>query len=408
MRIINGLGELLMNIERLFHEEIRDKKRIGSNIFSRVSTRKGGGNQALRTPSYFMKGSNKYKKLSGDVEVYNLNDIISYQEFSDKDKSQQKMFMETWKARYKAKEIQDKMGISKNVYYKILENLGLPADSGRGRKGRDEELNVLSDEEMSKYMNNFIDFSLFKSISRHQQIILLENYLKDFPVQSELAKVWGADLKYVYYISSVARKQRKKQEQKENENNVEVIEEPHENDTIISYSKFKLLPDEKQKELLIHWRDRYVSADIKKGMGISDGTLHSLVSRLDVPRITGRKVATTIPTPVKPLADEKLENVADISDDKSNVEDDAIIVETEDKPQDIESEDDNTIEETVESQEDNIMEETRQNEDNDNSLTIEIKGNYSTNAIMKSIQSILTTLESEEEVVNIDLKVRKR
>lgn len=342
MRIINGLGELLMNIERLFHEEIRDKKRIGSNIFSRVSTRKGGGNQALRTPSYFMKGSNKYKKLSGDVEVYNLNDIISYQEFSDKDKSQQKMFMGTWKAKYKAKEIQDKMGISKNVYYKILENLGLPTETRRGRhpkNAKPEDLHViLSDEEMSKYMDDFIDFPLFKQLPKHQQIPLLESYLKDFPVQSELAKVWGADLKYVYYISSVARKQKQKQEQKENESNVEVVEEH-----------------------------------------------------------TERKEEVTIPAPVEPIVatDEKLDTIAD----------EAVV---EDKPQDIESEEDNTIEETLESQEDNIMEETRQNEENDNSLTIEIKGNYSTNAIMKSIQSILTTLESEEEVVNIDLKVRKR
>lgn len=342
MRIINGLGELLMNIERLFHEEIRDKKRIGSNIFSRVSTRKGGGNQALRTPSYFMKGSNKYKKLSGDVEVYNLNDIISYQEFSDKDKSQQKMFMETWKAKYKAKEIQDKMGISKNVYYKIIENLGLPTETRRGRhpkNAKPEDLHViLSDEEMSKYMDDFIDFPLFKQLPKHQQIPLLESYLKDFPVQSELAKVWGADLKYVYYISSVARKQKQKQEQKENESNVEVVKEHIE-----------------------------------------------------------RKEEATIPAPVEPIVatDEKLDTI----------EDEAVV---EDKPQDIESEEDNTIEEAVESKEDNIMEETRQNEENDNSLTIEIKGNYSTNAIMKSIQSILTTLESEEEVVNIDLKVRKR
>ncbi len=342
MRIINGLGELLMNIERLFHEEIRDKKRIGSNIFSRVSTRKGGGNQALRTPSYFMKGSNKYKKLSGDVEVYNLNDIISYQEFSDKDKSQQKMFMETWKAKYKAKEIQDKMGISKNVYYKIIENLGLPTETRRGRhpkNAKPEDLHViLSDEEMSKYMDDFIDFPLFKQLPKHQQIPLLESYLKDFPVQSELAKVWGADLKYVYYISSVARKQKQKQEQKENESNVEVVEEH-----------------------------------------------------------TERKEEVAIPASVEPI-------VA-TAEELDTVVDETVV---EDKPQDIESEEDNTIEETLESQEDNIMEETRQNEENDNSLTIEIKGNYSTNAIMKSIQSILTTLESEEEVVNIDLKVRKR
>lgn len=394
-----------MNIERLFHEEIRDKKRIGSNIFSRVSTRKGGGNQALRTPSYFMKGSNKYKKLSGDVEVYNLNDVISYQEFQVKNKGQQRMFMEAWKSKYKGKEIQDMMGISKNVYYKILEELDIPTNSlGQGKRRDIEELTVLSDEDMAKYMDNFIDFSLFKNILKHQQFTLLEKYLQDFPVQSELAKAWDADLKYVYYINSCLKKQKEKQEQKENDSNVIVIEEPSaENDTILSHSKFKLLPDEKQRELLIHWRNKYLSADIKEGMGISDGTLHSIVSRLNVPRIAGRrKTVSTIPAPIV-LADEKLETVADGSNDDSIIENNVTtVVESEDKPQDIESQD------TDINEEDNIIEETRQNEENDNSLTIEIKGNYSTNAIMKSIQSILTTLEDEEEIVNIDLKVRKR
>lgn len=407
-----------MNIERLFHEEIRDKKRIGSNIFSRVSTRKGGGNQALRTPSYFMKGSNKCKKLSGDVEVYNLNDVISYQEFQVKNKGQQRMFMEAWKARYKAKDIQDKMGISKNVYYKILEDLGLPADSGRGRKAKDanlEELNLLSDEEMKKYMNNFIDFSKFKNIPKHQQITLLESYLKDFPVQSELAKVWGADLQYVYYINSVARKQRKKereqkkQEQEQSEDNAVVLEENTDDDAIITIDEFKKLSDERQKELLIHWRSKYISADIKKGLGVSEATLHGLISRLDVPRLHNRNNRKAVAT----IQSEEVENVANTSSD--NTEESSIpvvehvnpIVENNDiKQQDEESKD--IKPQDIESQEDNIMEETRQNEENDNSLTIEIKGNYSTNAIMKSIQSILTTLEDEEEVVNIDLKVRKR
>ncbi|WP_151035702.1 hypothetical protein [Bacillus wiedmannii] len=396
-----------MNIERLFNEEIRDKKRIGSNIFSRVSTRKGGGNQALRTPSYFMKGSNKYKKLSGDVEVYNLNDVISYQEFQVKNKSQQRMFMEAWKARYKAKDIQDKMGISKNVYYKILEDLGLPADSGRGRKAKNanlEELNVLSDEEMKKYMSDFIDFSEFKNIPRHQQITLLESYLKDFPVQSELAKVWGADLQFVYYISSVARKQRKKereQRQEQNENNVSVIEE-NADDTIINIDEFKKLSEERQKELLIHWRSKYISADIKKGLGISEATLHGLISRLDIPRLHNRNTRKAVST----IQSEEVENVADTSSD--NIEESSTSVTELAEPAKPIVENNGIDTQDIESQEDNTMEETRQNEENDNSLTIEIKGNYSTNAIMKSIQSILTTLEGEEEVVNIDLRVRKR
>lgn len=396
-----------MNIERLFNEEIRDKKRIGSNIFSRVSTRKGGGNQALRTPSYFMQGSNKYKKLSGDVEVYNLNDVISYQEFSVKNKGQQRMFIEAWKAKYKAREIQDKMGISKNVYYKILENLDIPTDSGRGRRAKQAgvaDLTVLSDEDMAKYMDNFIDFSLFKNIPKHQQITLLEKYLQDFPIQTELAKAWDADLKYVYYINSVAKKQKKKQEQEQNESNV-VVEE-NIDDTIITIDEFKQLSEERQKELLIHWRGKYMSADIRKGLGVSEATLHGLISRLDVPRLHNRNTRKAVAT----IPSEVLESATETSDDNVEEINEAIVVSenNDNEPQDIESQEDNLIEETVELPEDNTIEETRQNEENDNSLTIEIKGNYSTNAIMKSIQSILTTLEDEEEIVNIDLKVRKR
>ncbi|MGR5954214.1 hypothetical protein ACT7DP_30080 [Bacillus paranthracis] len=312
--------------------------------------------------------------------------------------------MEAWKSKYTGKEIRDKMGISRNVYYKILENLNIPTNSlGQGKRKSIEDLTILSDEEMSKYTNNFIDFSLFKNIPRNQQITLFESYLKDFPVQSELAKVWGADLKYVYYISSLSRKQKQKEEK---ESNLKVIESPSDNnDTILSYDEFKLLSDEKQRELLIYWRGKYLTADIKKRMGVSDGTMHSLVSRLDVPRIKGRK---GLSTSVESIVDEKSDNVTDNSHDKSDIKENAVSIDSEDISRNIESQEENAIEVAVESQEDNIMEETRQNEENDNSLTIEIKGNYSTNAIMKSIQSILTTLESEEEVVDINLKVRKR
>lgn len=410
-----------MDIERLFNEEIRDKKRVGRNIFSRVSTRKGGGNQALRTPSYFMKGNNKYKKLSGEVETYNLNNILSHQEFQEKNKAQQRMFMEAWREKYKAKEIQDNMGISKNIYYKIIEELGLSTNSlGQGKRGDVKERTILSDEELQKYMGNFIDFSIFKTLIRHQQITLLENYLRDFPVQSELAKVWGADLKYVYYISGYAKKQRAKEEAgKQKENKDEILDDIEDIDTILPYEEFKKLSDESQRELLIHWRSKYMATEIKNGMGISDGTLHGIISRLDVPRILGKRKGV----PSTPVQNDELESSAEVFN--GNSESDTPIAEVDDevidnkdieKPQDdvletvnenIEADIENSIKAGVEDNAENSVEETQQNNRNANSLTVEIKGNYSTNAIMKSIQSILLTLEGEEEVINIDLKVRK-
>ncbi|PGT90113.1 hypothetical protein [Bacillus thuringiensis] len=450
-----------MNIERLFNEEIREKKRVGSNIFSRVSTRKGGGNQALRTASYFMKGSNKYKKLSGEVETYNLNTLLSLQEFETKNKSQQRMFMEAWRGKYKAKEIQKGMGISKNIYYKLVEELGLQTDSlGRGKRRDAQKLIELSEEELQKYMDNFIDFSLFKTLPRPQQITLLEKYLEDFPVQSELAKVWGADLKYVYYISSSARKQKAKEEvKKQKELKTKIVEDDIEMDTIISHENFKLLSDERQKEVLIHWRSKYISAEITKGMGISDGTLHGIISRLDVPRMYGkRKGVANTPVQNEEIESNEVENNEDVLNENVEIdspigEEQDVIVETADEKvediveeveevEEVVEEEVEEVEEVIELQdtvelqdttelqedvvadnnendqeevtekvnetEDNRVKETPQNSENDNSLTVEIKGNYSTNAILKSIQSILVTLEGEEEVMNIDLKVRKR
>jgi hypothetical protein len=53
-------------------------------------------------------------------------------------------------------------------------------------------------------------------------------------------------------------------------------------DEIISRDKFKLMPKEEQVKTLLHWRDKYSTADIIKGLGISKGSYYQLASYLGV------------------------------------------------------------------------------------------------------------------------------
>ena len=56
-------------IERLFNEDVRDKRKTGSGSFhKRGKGVKHGISGALRTPSYYMKPKEK-KKLNGEVSV---------------------------------------------------------------------------------------------------------------------------------------------------------------------------------------------------------------------------------------------------------------------------------------------------------------------------------------------------
>lgn len=216
------------DIEKAFMEEIREKKRIGVNIFSRVATRKGGGNQALKTPYYFMSRKER-KELNGEVIVYNMNNILPYNEFKQKSPKEQKELMEYWRKTYKTKDIMNEMGISRNSFYKILNELGIEIDASKTHKMQFDKLRIeLSREEMERYLNGeFIEFGLFKKIKREQQIEILSKYLDAQPVVKELCHVWeGAEAGYLYNLKSLMSKRNKKENQESvSDNNNSVVKE---------------------------------------------------------------------------------------------------------------------------------------------------------------------------------------
>lgn len=196
------------NIENLFRDEVREKKKIASNIFSRRSTRKGGSNQALKTPYLYMSNKER-KKLNGEVMVYKMNNLMSYNEFAQQDESVQKSLMEHWRDNFKTADIKKALGVSPNKFYKIIDQLGLEKETSRVRVATA----ILTEEELEKYRHEFIDYPTFRELGLEQQGYLLEAYLDDYKTMVAVSKKWeGSQSGYLYSVISRYNKRKKKLE----------------------------------------------------------------------------------------------------------------------------------------------------------------------------------------------------
>lgn len=124
------------NIEKMFIDDIREKKRTGTGAFHmRGKGVKHGSNKALRTPSFFMKAKEK-KKLDGEVVTFNMNQVLHKKEFETKDFETQKMLLTNWRNLYDNQTIMDEMGLSsKSQFHNLIKQLDIPKKSRWDRKG---------------------------------------------------------------------------------------------------------------------------------------------------------------------------------------------------------------------------------------------------------------------------------
>jgi hypothetical protein len=133
------------NIEKLFMEEVREKKKIGTGAFHlRGKGVKHGFNGALRTPYHFMKTKER-NKLNGEVETYNMfTSIIPYKEFELKDLETQKNLLTNWRGVFDNEKIMGEMKISNKRYFDLINELQLPkkrrGGAGNVKKGRMKKL----------------------------------------------------------------------------------------------------------------------------------------------------------------------------------------------------------------------------------------------------------------------------
>jgi hypothetical protein len=112
--------------EKLFKEEVRDKKRTASGVHSKTGKRGYVGK--MRFPSDIMSRKEKYnyRKAGKVVTTQMYEEIIPIEEFEELETYERKNRMAYWRNVYTNKEITQAMGIHNNKFYKIVKELELP------------------------------------------------------------------------------------------------------------------------------------------------------------------------------------------------------------------------------------------------------------------------------------------
>jgi hypothetical protein len=130
-------------IERMFNEDVREKRKAGSGSFhKRGKGVKHGMSGALKTPYHYMSAKEK-KKLNGEVSVYSMYEtIIPLKEFKLKDIETQKLLLTRWREIYENDIIKEEMGLNVKSYYDLVAELNLPKKPRGGnimRAARDKK-----------------------------------------------------------------------------------------------------------------------------------------------------------------------------------------------------------------------------------------------------------------------------
>lgn len=120
-------GESLNAYERMFHEDIQDKKKTGRGVFSRTGKGVKHTMRGIKTPYDFMSTREK-KKLNSEVRKFNMYEtIINKEDFFEKDKDTQRALMIKWRELYENGEIMAEMGIrGNNTFHKLMKELDVP------------------------------------------------------------------------------------------------------------------------------------------------------------------------------------------------------------------------------------------------------------------------------------------
>lgn len=126
------------NIEKIFLDDIREKKRTGNGVYSRTGKGVKHHMSGIKTPYDFMKAKER-RKLNGEVVVTNMyTTILPRDEFKSKDLETQRNMMSKWRELYPNTQIRQEMGLANKAFYDLVDALGLPKKpKGQGiRAGR--------------------------------------------------------------------------------------------------------------------------------------------------------------------------------------------------------------------------------------------------------------------------------
>lgn len=209
----------LNEIARLFNNDISEKKRIGNSTKHRVATRKGSGNQPLRTPSAFMSRK-EIDKLNGVVKVYNQENILPVEEFDKLSKEEQKDSLIIWRKMFPTNLIKEKMGISNSKFYAYIEELNIETNRFKkeNKKHNKQDINLDDFEEVYKEAKKvliisdrdkpILEYFLIPREPINLRYLIVVNYLEAYNGASNLCKAYesvGQEARTSYFYNNVMR-----------------------------------------------------------------------------------------------------------------------------------------------------------------------------------------------------------
>lgn len=156
-------------IERMFNQDSFSKKRIGSNIYNRVGTVKGGVKGGVKFSQYKYK---KYEKNSKIKKANIYNKIIKYNKFKSFSRDMQKRMLHSWLTRYSKAKIKNKMGISSEVLNKLIDELDI-----KNANKKEVAIMRINEEKMREYKNGAtIKPNVFELLPGDQKYELVDYY----------------------------------------------------------------------------------------------------------------------------------------------------------------------------------------------------------------------------------------
>lgn len=139
------------DIERIFLDDIREKRRVGSGAFHvRGKGVKHGFSGALRTPYHFMKTKER-NALNGIVETSNIySSILNWTEWSLKDRETQKQLLTKWRELYPNTKIMEELQIGRNKPFNVQSFADIVNDLGCPPKNRQAQIRREKKEQKEK------------------------------------------------------------------------------------------------------------------------------------------------------------------------------------------------------------------------------------------------------------------
>ena len=123
------------DIREIFHDDIKDKKRISHGYAGKTAGHKG----KTRTPIDIMSAKDKRQYQKGSKMItYNRKELMPYEQFRALTEKDQRELLEEWRNvhKHRSTTIQRFWGLTNGAYYRVLQKLN-PVINGNQRRGSD-------------------------------------------------------------------------------------------------------------------------------------------------------------------------------------------------------------------------------------------------------------------------------